>query len=262
MGYETATTNFTADEVDRIRAVNPRGTAAFHGPDGALMQAAVDAWRNSDEGYGDPDVNMVRTLPLTAPGTRNSAIPTDTMSFIMPLCAAEDVVRTTVKVKVTAAASEMADLRARLADGHNPERIASVRAALEQFGATVERVQVVAVPAPRKPVAKATGGKLITKYEVVQYRFWNDVRTVLASGNTMAEAKQAGIDLMAGDSTIGGLDVEAVVVRVGGAEKPLPALATISRPESNTVVTIEVTTGVPKPGAKPDRYYVGFGVHR
>ncbi|WIE81487.1 hypothetical protein [Curtobacterium sp. MCSS17_016] len=264
MGHTTVNIDFTAAEADRILAAGDRSDVRYFGPNGMwqpndLVTAAVARWRDSDDAYGDENSGPATTLPLTTPRTINGALPHGSQTFILPVCADADVIRTTAKVKVTGTPTEMAALRARHSDGHPPSNVAAVRTALEQFGATVEQVKVASVSAPRKPVAKATDGKLVTTYQVVEPRQWGEPR-VVASGATMAEARQAGIDLMVANPAIGELTVEAVVVRQ--AETGLSkALATISRPETNTHAIIEVTTAVPKPGAKPASYIVGFDVH-
>ncbi|MGW8431118.1 hypothetical protein ACWGJ9_08340 [Curtobacterium citreum] len=260
----TTTVTFTAAEAEEILAGGDSSGIRYYGPDGvwqpnALVTAAVERWSDSEDAYGDENSGPATTLPMCTPGTVNGSFPHNSQTVILPVCGADDVVRKTVKVKVTGTPTEMATLRARHADGNYPHDVGAVRAALEQFGATVEQVKVVSVSAPRKPVAKATGGNLVTKYQVVQYRYWNDVRTVLASGDTMAAARQAGIDVMTADPSIGELAVEAVVVRQqDGAMSP--ALATIDRPETNTYAVLEVTTAVPKRDAKPASYVVRFDV--
>lgn len=267
MGHMTTTVTFTAAEADRILAAGDSGSIRYYGPDGvwkpnALVTAAVDRWRDSEDAYGNENSGPATTLPMCTPGTVNGSFPHNSQTVILPVCGADDVVRKTVKVKVkvTGTPSEMATLRARHADGNYPHDVGAVRKVLQQFGATVERVKVASVSAARKPVAKATEGKAVTTYQVVQYRHWNDVRTVLASGGTMAAARQAGIDLMTADPSIGELTVEAVVVRQQDGESS-KALATISRPETNTHAVLEVTTAVPKTGAKPATYVVRFDVH-
>ena len=265
MGHTTVNIDFTAAEADSILAAGDRSDVRYYGPDGmwrpnALVTAAVARWRDSEDAYGDENSGPATTLPLATPRTINGALPHGSQTFILPVCADADVIRKTVKVRVTGTPKEMAALRARHVDGHDPHDVAAVRTALEQFGATVEQVKVASVSAPRKPVAKATDGKLVTTYQVIEHRYWNDVRTVIASGETMAEARQVGIDLMTANPSLGELTVEAVVVRQAetGQSK---ALATISRPETNTHAILEVTTAVAKPGAKPASYIVGFDVH-
>ncbi len=264
MSHATVNIDFTAAEADRILAAGDRSGITYWGREGtwkpnALVTAAVSQWRQSEDAYGDENSGPATTLPLVTPRTINASLPQDTRTFILPVCAEADVVRKTVKVKVTGTPTEMAALRARHADGYYPHDVDAVRAALKPFGVTVEQVKVVSVSAPRKPVAKATDGTLVTTYQVIEPQQWG-ARRVVASGATMAEARQAGIDLMASNPTIGELTVEAVVVRQAGTATS-PALATISRPETNTHAILEVTTAVPKPGAKPASYIVGFDVH-
>jgi hypothetical protein len=153
MGHTTVNIDFTAAEADSILAAGDRSDVRYFGLDGmwrpnSLVTAAVARWRDSEDAYGDENSGPATTLPLATPRTINGALPHGSQTFILPVCADADVIRKTVKVRVTGTPKEMAALRARHVDGHDLHGVAAVRTALEQFGATVEQVKVVSVSAP------------------------------------------------------------------------------------------------------------------
>ncbi|MFE6967186.1 hypothetical protein ACFVAJ_18925 [Agromyces sp. NPDC057679] len=97
------------------------------------------------------------------------------------------------------------------------------------------------LPKPKKPQAKATAGKLVTTYDLLtagnQFHHPQTVGTGYAS---IAEAKQAGVDLMNAHPGFTKLEVEARVTREGSK-----ALATIGRPaDPDRLVTITGTVDV------------------
>ena len=268
MGHSTATAEFTADGVKRIRENESSAVISYGYRSDSLVDAAVRQWRDSDDGYGDPNVGNVITLPISAPAVRSRALDEAMAAghtFIQPFTSEQDVVRRKVTVKVVSAeAAELAELRTKVGKNFNgaPWDAPATAKAIEPHMGEFESMTVVSVTAPRKPVARATAGKMVTKHQVVKpSRFRSGQDDVLAVRDSMADARQAALDLMTADASIADLAVKAVQVRATDDGATNAALLTVTRPETNSVITLEVTLATPKAGAEPATYLVGFDVH-
>lgn len=139
-----------------------------------------------------------------------------------------------------------------------------VRAQVEP--GTLGTIAIAAWPTARKPVAKATEGKAITRYVLTCEKFGHRMPYELSAAlkatyASQAEARQAGIDLMSKHRVILALSVEAKVVRVSD-DAEASALVTIARPVPETAtMTLEVTTHTVKPNPKIESYSVVFWYH-
>lgn len=178
-------------------------------------------------------------------------------SVIIPICSAADTVTKTTKRRLTVTAAELAKLR-----GGAHSILDRARA---EFGPTVVKVDVIALPKPRMAVAAATDGKAVTRYAVAHADQYNSQGYMTSEGRTIGEpytsqsdARAAAINLVNANPQVASLVVRAVIVRESGNTN----LVTISRPEPDTSqITLDVTTSEVKPGAKQSDWLVSFNVH-
>lgn len=272
MGYASTTRTITAARAEQLRA-EPR-KADYWGRtqtfESKLVDEAVSEWRDQEANRWDSSsafgYEMVKPM---AEGIRDRGIDWDRAdvdtAYITPIVAASSVSTVTKKVKVTVP-GDVAD-RLRAPYPHNAlEQVRKLL--LAQYPAnTLGDIEVVSVPAPRKPQAKATEGKAVTKYFIRGAESgWVGDRTLAEAlkkpYDSQAEARSAAVDLLTARDTLPALSVEAVVLREAEDGTLSKSLVTIARPTpAEATVTVAVTTHTVKPNAKIDHYEVTFWYH-
>jgi hypothetical protein len=116
----------------------------------------------------------------------------------------------------------------------------------------------VSFPKPRKPVAVATKGKLITEYRVIFDDEPRGREVGVALGATQAEARAKAVAIMEKDTAITELRVVPVVRREDGDD----TVVRITRPMPETAtVGVKLTLHAPKKGAQPTTFMVVFATH-
>lgn len=228
-----------------------------------LLHIGIQEWAVSSDDHGDPSPGFVALASIMSTAAAEqyasdySNVNSD-KSVIIPVASEADVTvrERTVKIEVSA------------------ERAASIirgrweaKSELDRKGISYVSIDAVSAPKLRKPVARATDGKLVTKYFLTDHRGhpMETTRTLAfpepVLHASMAEARAAGLDLMTGNQAIGQLEVRAHQVREHGGE-PSRALVTITRPAQNVTLTVTYTEHTVKAKAKPESYYVAFDYHR
>ena len=271
MGHATAHIEFAADEAEQIRQSIPPRTARWEYPrtfESAMVDAAVQKWRDDEAGrWSDARAGSGFLAPImseqalswyTSEDDTHSRIVME--SVVIPVAAQDDVIVKTVKVRVRVDAAQLAQARAafvaaRSSRAHVPFPLRSL--AMEHAPSGAVEMVIAAVPAARKPVAVATEGKSVTRYEVVGPAGFAG-RRVDGEDATQAGARALAVKLMSDDQTITSLDIRGRVVRDSGDD----ALVNVTRPAAeNATVTVEFTTHAVKPNAQPVKYVVVFDYH-
>lgn len=224
----------------------------------ALMDFAMDQWR-AGGGHGDirngtPEMLTTRSSGQVHHLTDDESWVNDSRSIIVPIAAECDVIITQREIVVGVAAQALKYTRP-------AHKAAHLLPPLLRGG--LGRINKVTPVKLRKPVAKATEGKLVTEYYLVDHLGVPAER--LRSGEpttyeSLAAARAAGIKLLEERPSSLELEVRARSARHSSEGRSL-ALATISRPETDVRITIDFEEHIVKPGAQPERYMVMFDVH-
>jgi hypothetical protein len=128
----------------------------------------------------------------------------------------------------------------------------------ERLGQNIIEFNVTSIPKLRTPKAEATDGKAVTKYFLSEKLLNGFFNQVAGPFDSQAEARAAGVVMVAENIRMLELHVTAHVVRETGNK----ALVTITRPTVPTnKVKVKVTRQVPKANAKVVGYMVGFNYH-
>lgn len=215
------------------------------------IQVAVSQWR--DEEHGDAREGQSKTYPLMTEmaaqypaGGRGFEV-YDGVSVAIPICGADDVVDTTVKKTIEISSHLLMRVR-KFGPGEFWETVR------ELGGVNVTRIMPGPLPKPQKPVAAATAGKAATKYFLAE----SDGRRLGDYFDSQSAARAAGIALMNEHPNVASLEVRASIIR-GDNDR---ALVSIKRMQPELVkMTIDITTSVPKPGAKQTGWHVSFDYH-
>jgi hypothetical protein len=124
-----------------------------------------------------------------------------------------------------------------------------------RLGQNIIKFEVTSTPKPRAPKAEATDGKAVTKYFLSTKTVHGFFNQVAGPFDSQAEARAAGVVMVAENTRMTELHVTAQVIRETGDK----ALVTISRPTVPTnKVKVKVTRQIPKANAKVVGYLVGF----
>lgn len=272
MGYATTTEIVSAERAEQIRAMpRPRyifGPAPSFGS--RLLSEAVQHWNDTEAGrYEDArSEEALMHKPVSEHSHRDGFNVDDYgtgTAHIVPIVDPKSVVTATKKVKLTVP-GEVAD---GLRRDYPWDAMQKVRNLLhEQFTPeTLGKVEVVSLPAVRKPVAKATDGKAVTRYVITTaedvYHVSSRIRAAFKEAHeSQAAARAAAIELLTEHDTLPALSVEAVVGRMTEDGTFSKELVSIARPvPAEAVITVAVTTHTVKPNPKIDRYEVTFWYH-
>lgn len=274
MGYATTTEIITADAAERLRTEKTAQRSFGYGHVDSfasrLLRAAVSNWRQNEAGrFEDARSYGAELHQPVAKEVRGRGVDWDAMSVedahIIPIAASESVTTVTKKMKLTVP-GELADkLRSKNSWGAQHQ----VRELLEKQipTRTLGTVEVLSVPSPRKPQAKATEGKAVTRYVITATEnivsALPAVRAALKGKyDTQAEARSVALALLTEHDTLPALQVEAVVGRVTEDGTFSKALVTVARPTApEAVITVNVTTHTVKVNPKIDSYEVTFWYH-
>jgi len=263
MGHEIAQVVIDVETANKLRE-SIRGNNTYWGRpltfESAMVTEAIGHWeperRSSDAraGYG-------YLAPMVTENTVDQYIGADTSrvvddSAVIPVARPEDVKKRTEKTKVTVTADDLAAL----ANWDHPTSNIW-RQLHDQYGHQLVDAKVVKTPAPRKPKATTTDGKIQTTYDVVADRAGIG-EVILDTKDTIAEARAAALTIAADDPSLKRLAVRARVVRVADDSTENLDLVVIERPvPEDATATVEVTLEEPKPGAIVGRYVVAFDFH-
>jgi hypothetical protein len=222
--------------------------------DSELVNEAYSEY--SQDSYGtDLDVDYIeRTQSMTPTAARRhiySAI--DDLSsgaIIIPVFREEDITMTVEKIKVTFTGQELTKL---YQDNYSEDLIINKVEAIVGVG-KVESVQNFKLPAKRKPVATATEGKAVTKYEIA-----GDYGNIVAQGfDSQADARAAALKLMEKETKHAALYVRAHIEREGDELN----LVTISRPVPESIeIEVKANIATAKPNAKLGKFFVAYTVY-
>ena len=271
MGYAETIETITAAHAEKLRA-QPQTRNRFYGGyetfESRLISAAVDEWENGDhDRNGSANTGAGVMLAPAAAELAGRLLDYDSPneSYILPIAAPESVTTKTKTVKVAVPGELVEKLRA-----NNPWQAKSrLRELLHQeYPKTVlGAVEIVSMPAARKPQAKATEGTAVTRYKIVAAeKFYTGDESIhaafLALHVTQAEARAAAIALLSEHDSLPDLGVEAVVGRIAEDGTFSKTLVTIARPVAEeAVITLKVTTHTVAAKPKIDSYQVMFWYH-
>lgn len=270
MGYATTTEAITTERAEQLRA-EPQERRLHFGVrtfEEKLISEAVSVWRDEEAGrHDDERVGSVQMHKPVAAQCRHLDLDgwSTECAHVVPVVAPESVSTVTKKVKVVIPGDVADKLRA----SHHWDALDAVRQILSaQFPVGVlGKIEVISVPAPRKPAARATEGKAVTRYKIrpsehVVSRDKAVHAALNASYSSQAEARSVALDLLTENDTFPEMTVEAVVGRVTDSGEFSPALVTIARPTpAEATITVNITTHTVKPNPKIDRYEVTFWFH-
>lgn len=270
MGYATATEKITFERAQQLRTERAEGAfgraLSF---EAELLDEAIAVWTRDEAGrWEDPRSDVARMHAPVAPGALGGLIDEGHSvgeAHIIPVATAGSVKTVTRKVKVTVPGA-LAD---RLRNRDDWAAKSALRDVLHVQipGNVLGDITVVTTPAARKPVAKATDGKAVTRYRIrptahVSSRDGAVHAALNASYPSQAEARTAALELLTTHTTLPDLTVEAFVAREGEDGALSPALVMISRPTPDeATVTVDVTTHTVKPNPTIDHYDVTFWYH-
>jgi len=235
-----------------------------------ILNEAVTIWERDSSAYEHADPRPAKmTEPVAEQNLGRYLAYLDHLaqeqeedwSFVTPVAAPDSVVTKTSTVKVTLDRGMIAKLRTRRFGAE-----ADLRRILHgQFPPHVlGDVEVVSLPAARKPVAAATEGKAKTVYVIKLVEdTWGlapGVHNALnADYPSQAEARQKAVALLTEHPELPGLHIEAAVVREREGGQRSRALVTVTRPEpAEASVTLRVTTHTVKPNPTVGVYHVAF----
>lgn len=253
MGHTTVTQSVPADtpidsQPSTLFARNPSRAMR-------LADAAIGDWYNSGESFGDSVSSYNASFtPITSDelSQREAHKARSDASIVVPVAAPKDVVAKTKKIQVEVNTDEAASVA---------QYKFSAIEILERNGImNAASIESVTAPRPLNPVAKATEGKLVTKYTLAG-RGGQHVGVAGRSFSSLAEARAAGVEMMKQHATISRLEVRSFQVRETADGTENGAVATITRPEQTVKLTVTYVEHTVKPGAQPVSYLVGFDVH-
>ena len=277
MGHSLHTETITTDRADRLRGeLKTSRPASFWGfrPtfESEMVREAVARWREDEAGRhdgeraGDGYLTPVMSAQQARDHIERNHDRVVSESAVIPIAQAADLIEKTRRVHVALSAKEMRELRKSAAAAERSRFTSPIPYELrERVVGGIDGVQSVSVaklPAARKVAAKTTAGKLVAKYRVVAKASQFGQEATLASCDTIADARAAGIAAAEANPQLGELSVIAELVRVteNGAETAV--LLTIGTPErEETTVEFKVTTVTAKPDARIDHYEVTFDYH-
>lgn len=264
MGHYTATIRLERDAIEAAKAEVAAAPANRYMPlrlEDVLLRYAVHKWQDEDaerwasENAGTPQLTEAMPMALVDHYLGGEADGVGShRSLVIPIV--DDVVTKTVKAKVAVTAEQLASIRACVAAGTGATHL--IRDEIRTALGAVVNPQITKLPAARKPVATATEGAARTRYQVIATGAGFRANGVIATCDTQAQARAAGIAAMEADERIVKVDVKAVIVR----DSADGVLVTITRPASDAA-TVEVTAEsvTVKPGAQPSAYVVAFDYH-
>jgi len=225
--------------------------------DGELVDEAYSEYTQESYNSTALDVTqIVRTERMTPTAARRHINPAiddlNSAAVIIPVFREEDTITTVEKIKVTFTGQELTKLHQ---DNYTEDLVINKVEAIIGVG-KVESVQSFKLPAKRKPVATATEGKAVTKYEVA-----GDYGHIVAQGfDSQADARAAALKLMEKETKYGALYVRAHIEREG--EGGGLNLVSISRPVPESVeIEVKANVVTAKPNAKIDKFFVAITVY-
>lgn len=277
MGHSLHTEIITTDRADRIREeLKTSRPASYWGfrPtfESEIVREAVARWREDEAGRHDNErAGNGYLTPVMSPQQARDHIERNhnrvaNESAVIPIAEAAGLEERTRRVKIALSAQEMQELRKSVSAAARSPYTSSVPYQLRDRVVDgidgVQSVSVAKLPAARKVAAKTTEGKLVTKYRLVAKPSQFGQKVTLASCDTIAEARAAGIAAAEVNPQLGELSVVAELVRVTEDGAETGVLLTIGTPErEETTVEFTVTTVTAKPDAKIDHYEVTFDYH-
>jgi hypothetical protein len=276
MGYADTEQVISVERAEQLRdkvktAPHTRWSFGRQTWEDAMVSEAVGIWRDEEanrydgERAGEP--RLLTAVPEEVLGWYIDSVTHDESfianSYITPVVSEASVATKTRTVKVKVSGDVIAKLRRGSYHGQ-----AELRKLLHSDFPVTElgKIEVVTLPAPRKPAASATAGKAKTVYRIrgVENHFTN-LQSIHAALNksydSQADARAAAIDLMSEHEDLPDMRIEAVVVREQEDGKLSPSLVTIARPVADGTVTVQVTTHTVKPSPKLKNYRVRFAYH-
>lgn len=271
MGYAETIETITAEQAELLRA-QPQRRHNFYGGyetfESRLINAAVSEWESGDhDRNGSPNTGPGVMLTAAAAEVAGRALDFSNPdeSYILPIAAPESVTTTTKRVKLTVPGELVEKLRS----SRSWEAKDRLREILHQEfpKGILGAVEIVSMPAVRKPQAKATAGTAVTRYKVAAAeKFYTADESIHAAlrvlHSTQAEARAAAVELLSQYDTLPDLGVEAVVGRLDENGAFTKTLVTIARPVSKEVtLTVKVTTHTVAAKPKIAEYRVLFWYH-
>lgn len=239
-----------------------------------LLRAAVDQWYDEEAGrYDDARPGNPKMYPVMTEHQRTRlfnyseyGLVRDGQSAIFPIIAESDFIKKTRKIRVTVPGSVIDGLqKGNLATGVVPLN----DIVLKQEGDSVDTIDVVKLPAKRKPVAVTTEGKTVTLYKIVgvfnDSPYASNNEYVLAESiSSQAEARSKAIEAAAAGVTrnfrgaFDAIEVRPYQIRDTGDSAVVRVTIPVS--ESGTV-EVAVTYATPKKNAEIIGWNVYFDYH-
>ena len=268
MGSSTTTVHVTAATADKLRVqapATPRDRWSYRPSfEDLLLTEAVQTWRDEEANRHDsPRGGAPLMLAPVAPALRayqfDAAFDENLdRSIIQPIVSDDSVVTKTRTVTVEVRGELIAGLRRGDWDAQR-----QLRAELLAVAPASELgdVKVLALPAPRKPVAQATEGKAQTKYRItgVSHSYNREVNAILNQRfDSMSQARQVAVALMDQHPELPDLSIEGEILRDSEAGRKL---VTVTRPTVDGKVKVEVTTHTVKAKQTIVGYDVTFWYH-
>lgn len=268
MGSSTTTVHITAAAAERLRSeaqAIPRDRWSYRPRfEDLLLDEALRIWRDEQaDRFDNEHAGAPLMLAPVAPAMKgyqfDAAFEKNLdRSIIQPIVSDDSVATKTRKLSVEVRGDLIEGLRQDSWDAR-----LRLRAELLALTSASELgdVKVLALPAPRKPVAQATAGKAETKYRItgVARSFDPAVNAVLNQRyDSMAQARQVAVALMQQHPELPDLVIEGEIVRDSESGRKL---VTVTRPQVAGKVTVEVTTHAMKAKQTVVGYDVTFWYH-
>lgn len=265
MGHATADVFIPLDQAEKIKANLSRETSRFNRRGdrfgNALVNAAISEWVANDEGmnYGysaNPGPATIEN-PMGWATTMSARLcdkVSGDCSLVIPVYKKEDMVTFTKVAKLRLSGENIAALRSN--HWSVKEKIISD---LREQGHPAIGVEIVSLPAPRKPKVVPVQGKVETVYRFnAGERFGHPVYKTFKS---RAEARTGAMAYMEAHPEITTLEITAVLQRVS-EDSSSEAIVTLERPVAEGTVTVVWTGEKPKAKApKIEGYLVLFDYH-
>lgn len=270
MGHSVAEVTLTAAEAER--ATRDRPGLAWptyrnkHFRPG-LVDAAVRKWRDEEASrYDDERPGDGRLLPIMSPALARRFLDSETGrdiaradSAVIPIAAAADVVASTRTADVALSQGQLTQLAR--SEGRRIE-YGELLGTLAEGVAGAVWAEVAKLPRPAAPVAKATEGRMETRYEVVvPNRGLPLHHNGIPPYTTLSDARQAALEIVRANPAIASARVEAHAVRVNADDDRTRTLLEVSRPQREIRAKARVGVETVKPGAVPESWLVAFDYH-